>query len=456
MFLILTVLYCVSKEHIICALLILGKGVGRVVLYYTGDVKEKKLIKKKIIMRPSASPDYLSCHFNREVEEQFNNSGDFFYQAIENADGVPYQLVFGPGVGKGYYLNVGYGIKELLGISHAEFTEDFFLQMIEEIVPLGSEIPRDPFRLREKMLTREIKRYKAEIKVITTTGDTKWIKDCSMIVSDDKTGKVTGLMGIFFDITDKKQTLQLLDKALEKANESDRLKTAFLNNLSHEIRTPLNAIVGFSTLLVDPGQSPGSGREYMDIITHSSDHLLEIVDDVVEISKIEAKVVRIINKETNLNQMLERIYDRFRVMSAEKNVILNYSPRPDEKDTIITTDGYKLFQSINNLVSNAVKFTIEGKVEFGFSVKEGYVEFYVSDSGIGIRPEYQSSIFKPFYQAESSSTKRYEGTGLGLSIAKAYIELLGGEIWFNSEPGEGSVFCFRIPARQQGECFDES
>ena len=117
----------------------------------------------------------------------------------------------------------------------------------------------------------------------------------------------------------------------------------------------------------------------------------------------------------------------------------------DEKEIIIITDGYKLFQSLCNLVGNAVKFTWEGKVEFGYSLNEDKIEFYVSDTGIGIRKENQANIFETFYQAESSITQRYEGTGLGLSIAKAYIELLGGEIWFTSEYGEGSVFSFTIP-----------
>ena len=117
----------------------------------------------------------------------------------------------------------------------------------------------------------------------------------------------------------------------------------------------------------------------------------------------------------------------------------------DEKDIIIMTDGYKLFQSLTNLVGNAVKFTSEGKVEFGYSLKGDKIEFYISDTGIGIKKEKQANIFDTFYQAESSITQRYEGTGLGLSIAKAYIELLGGEIWFTSEYGEGSVFSFTIP-----------
>jgi signal transduction histidine kinase len=418
---------------------------GRVVRYYNYTVKVKKTKKNITNMRTATSTDYLSCRFAKEVEEQFSNSGDLFYQAIENADGVPYQLVFGREVGEGYYINAGQGMRKLLGLEPEEFTEANILNMIEEIIPGSADIPRNPLELREKIIRGEIQKYKAEIMLITPAGDKKWIKDSSVPVIDQATGKVTGLQGIFFDITYHKQTLIHLDKAMERATESDRLKTAFLNNLSHEIRTPLNAIVGFSTLLGEPGQLHGGSIDYMDIITHSSDHLLEIVDDVVEISKIEAKVVRIINKEVNLNQMLQRVYDRFMPAASEKNLLLRYDARMDENDIILFTDGYKLFQSLTNLLSNAVKFTMEGIVEFGFSIKDDTIEFYVTDTGIGIGLEHQPNIFKPFYQAESSSTKRYEGTGLGLSIAKAYIELLGGEIWFNSEPGEGSVFCFNIP-----------
>jgi signal transduction histidine kinase len=317
--------------------------------------------------------------------------------------------------------------------------------MIEEIIPGSEDIPVDPVETREKIISGVIRKYKAELLMKTPGGEKKWIRDCSIPVIDNKTGKVTGLLGIFFDISEHKQTLLELGRAMDRATESDRLKTAFLNNIPHEIRTPLNAIVGFSTLVNEPGQLMQSRLEFQEIITHSSDHLLEIVDDVVEISKIEAKVIRIINKEVNLNQMLQRVYERFKPDAAEKNILLRYDAPMDEKEIIITTDGYKLFQSLNNLLSNAVKFTFDGKVEFGYSFKEDKIEFYVSDTGIGIGVEHQPNIFKPFYQAESSSTKRYEGTGLGLSIAKAYIELLGGEIWFTSEPGEGSVFCFNIP-----------
>ena len=428
-----------------CALLVLQNMTGRVVLYFIEGVNVRKLKKNTVTMRSGISPDYQGCQFTNEVEKQFNNSGDFLCRAIENADGVPYQLVFGPAIGEGYYLNVGFGIKQLFGITPVEFTEELYHRMIEEIIPSNEDIPRNPVELREKIISGKIQNYKAEMLVMTPSGEKKWIKDSFIPVIDDKTGKATGLLGIFFDISEHKQTLLQLERAMEKATESDRLKAAFLNNLPHEIRTPLNAIVGFSTLLNEPGHDIEDQLEFRDIITHSSDHLLEIVDDVLEISKIEAKIVRILRKEVNLSRMLQRVYDRFRPAADEKKILLRYDARMDEKEIIINTDGYKLFQSLTNLLSNAVKFTLAGKVEFGFRIKEGMIEFYVSDTGIGIGLEHQPNIFKPFYQSESSSTKRYEGTGLGLAIAKAYIELLGGDIWFNSEPGEGSVFCFNIP-----------
>ena len=275
-------------------------------------------------MRLETSPDYLSCRFVKETEEQFNNSGDLFLQAIENADGVPYQLVFGPSVGQGYYLNIGYGIKELLGLKSEEFTEELFLLMTEEIIPLSENTPNNPIELREKIISGAIRKYKAEILITTQTGEKKWISDSSVPVIDDRTGRAVGLTGIFFDISERKKTLIMLEKALERASESDRLKTAFLNNLPHEIRTPLNAIVGFSTLLGEPGQMDNERREFRDIITCSSDHLLEIVDDVVEISKIEAKIVRVIRKQVNLSQMMQRVYDRFLPAAAKKNVILRF------------------------------------------------------------------------------------------------------------------------------------
>lgn len=426
-----------------CTLLIPPNGIDRVVFYFIEAVKEKRQ-KKKLSMETENSSGYQSCRFCKDVEDQFTNNGDFLCQAIENAGGVPYQLNFGQGLGDGYFLNAGYGIKHLFGVNNLELTERLFYSMIGEIIPLHEDISEDPVVTRRRIINGEIRRYKADLLIITPVGERKWIRDSSIPLVDDKTGKANGLIGIFFDITEQKQTIFKLGKAMDKATESDRLKTAFLNNLPHEIRTPLNAIVGFSTLLGEPGQKMEDRMEFRDIITHSSDHLLEIVDDVVEVSKIEAGIVRLIKKEVNISQMMQRVYDRFRPAAEEKNIILRYDAPVSGKETIVLTDGYKLFQTLSNLLSNAVKFTSEGKVEFGYSIKEDKIEFYVTDTGIGIGIEHQPNIFKPFYQAETSSTRRSEGTGLGLTIARAYVELLGGSIWFNSDPGEGSVFCFTI------------
>jgi len=434
----------------LCTLLVLQKRNYRGVLYFIYTVNVSKVKINKKFMQTANNPDHLNNPLSRDVEEKLNNSGDL-YQVIENADGVPYQLVFGPRLGEGYYLNVGDGIRQLFGVAPGEFTEKLFQGAVGEIIPLSADTPMDLAELREKIINGALRKYKIEMQVTTPEGEKRWIKDCSVAIIDTKTEKVTGLLGIFYDISEQKQTIAQLETTRERAMESDRLKTAFLNNLPHEIRTPLNAIVGFSTLLNEPGQLTETRLEFQDIITHSSDHLLEIVDDVVEISKIEAKCIRFIKKEININEMLQRVYKRFKPDADEKNIILRYDAPLNTHDIIISTDGYKLFQTLSNLVGNAVKFTIEGKVDFGYTIKEGIIEFYISDTGIGIGAEHQPNIFKPFYQAVNSSTQRYEGTGLGLSIAKAYVELLGGEIWFNSMAGEGSVFSFKIPDTRQVE-----
>lgn len=246
------------------------------------------------------------------------------------------------------------------------------------------------------------------------------------------------------------QILNNLERARNQAEESDRLKTAFLRNLSHEIRTPLNAIVGFSTLIGEQENDPQRRQEFIDIITRNADHLLEIVTDIVEISDIEANTVKVSRSEINLNQLLERVYERFRTKAYEKNLSLSLVAPADDEEVTIVTDRFKLLQVLLNLVGNAIKFTREGKVEFGYTIKGGMLEFYTVDTGIGISPEYHSRVFSSFFQEDYANTRTYEGTGLGLSISKAYVELLGGNIWFTSQPGEGSVFYFTLPYERIG------
>jgi signal transduction histidine kinase len=354
-------------------------------------------------------------------------------------------LIFGQGPGEGYYVNAGAGIRQLLGILPEEFTEKDFHEMIDKIVPLSDDIPSEMSETRKKFISGELKSYKAEVLIRMADGEKKWIQDTSLPLIDEDTGKVIGAFGILFDINERKQALAHLENDKEKAEESDRLKSAFLHNISHEIRTPLNAIVGYSTLFCDAENSPDKRQEFMDIIFRSTDHLLEIIDDIVEISNIEANTVKIRKEVINLNTTLRKIYERFRVKASEKSISLCFKEVPDDSEVKIFTDGYKLSQILSHLIGNAMKFTKEGEIEFGYRVRENKIEFYVSDTGIGILQEHHARIFNRFYQAESSITRRFEGSGLGLSISKAYVELLGGEIWFTSQSGKGSVFYFTLP-----------
>ena len=396
-------------------------------------------------------PDNQSSHFCKNADEQFINSGALYCNVIENADGVPFQLIFGPRPGEGYYLTVGSGIRNLLGLSQEEFTERAFHEMIEEIIPLSDNMPSELSESREKLINGEMKSYKAEVLIRMPGGEKKWIQDTSLPLIDEETGKIIGAFGILFDIDERKHNLYNLKIAEEKAEESDRLKIAFLHNLSHEIRTPLNAIVGFTSLLGDIGDDPGKRQEFVNIIFNSSDHLLEIFDDIVEISNIEANTIIIRKEKVNLNLKLRKVYERFRTIADEKKISLSFIAASDDKEVNIFTDGSKLSRVLTNLVGNALKFTSEGKVEFGYTLKGDIIEFYVSDTGIGIPQQHHEMIFKRFFQADSSNTRRYEGTGLGLSISKAYIELLGGEILLTSHPGEGSVFYFTLPFDREGE-----
>lgn len=258
------------------------------------------------------------------------------------------------------------------------------------------------------------------------------------------------ILEIFHDITARKKSESELIKSKEKAEESDRLKTAFLHNISHEIRTPMNAIVGFANLIREPGLSREEHDSYTEIISRSSNHLLSIVNDVIEISNVEAGRLKVTLTEVSLPGILTDLYNQFKQTAADKN--LEFTLVTPEQNAInkITTDGTKLFQIVSNLLNNAFKFTSQGSVSFGYLVKEPFIEFFVADTGIGIESEVQSRIFERFYQVDNTVARLHEGTGIGLSISKAYVELMGGKIRVNSAPGKGSIFYFAIPHLSNG------
>lgn len=259
------------------------------------------------------------------------------------------------------------------------------------------------------------------------------------------------MLEIFHDITERKKAEGELIKSKEKAEESDRLKTAFLHNISHEIRTPMNAIVGFSNLLREPGLTPEEQKTFTDIISKSSHHLLSIVNDVIEISNIEAGRLRSTLTEVNLRSLLEDLLQQFKPGAAEKGLCLRLDLPAECEDLRFMTDITKLIQILSNLLNNAFKFTSKGEVVLGCTLKYELIEFFVSDTGIGIEEDQQEKIFDRFYQVDNTVTRMHEGTGIGLCISKAFVELLGGKIWLRSVIGKGSVFYFTIPLHTKGD-----
>lgn len=288
--------------------------------------------------------------------------------------------------------------------------------------------------------------WKGEIHLQNTKGDHFWVLASFAPILNRKS-EVSHCVISMEDITIRKEYEKELLLSKNKAEESDKLKTAFLSNLSHEIRTPLNAIIGFSSLLTDSDLSQSEKRNLSDVLYKNSNDLLKLIENLIEISEIEAGQLSIKKSECNVNKLIEELKATFSSEDKKgKSVKLNVRREIKADDFTILTDPLRLKQVLNNLISNAAKFTDNGFIEFGYAFKdERTLMFYVIDTGIGIDPEKQKSIFSPFRQADDSNTRRFGGMGLGLAISKHIVEKLGGKIWLTSIPGSGSTFYFTIP-----------
>lgn len=243
----------------------------------------------------------------------------------------------------------------------------------------------------------------------------------------------------------KQRTVEL-EKAKRKAEESDKLKSAFLANLSHEIRTPMNGIIGFAEMLKDNRISDHEKEEFIDIIRTSGDQLLNIINDIIDISRIETNQISLNEKPVNINVLVTHLYKEFKISKLKKNEVEFRLTAPQEENLEITADDTKLKQVLTNLITNSFKFTQKGSVELGYKIKdEHFLEFWVKDTGIGIEKKYHQIIFDRFRQIESPDSKMHSGSGLGLAISKAYIELMGGKIQLHSEQGAGCMFYFTVP-----------
>ncbi len=264
---------------------------------------------------------------------------------------------------------------------------------------------------------------------------------------------VSGI-AILFQYSVRKKTKELrvrndeLDKARIKAEENERLKTAFLQNMSHEIRTPMNGIIGFMGLLKSPDLDSAGRKNYIEIVIESGKRLLSTINNIIEISKITSNEVTVKHDRVNVREVMKFHLEFFKISADEKNIILEISRQIKVDDAFIETDQYMLDGVLTNLLNNAIKFTDNGKVTFGNYFLEKELVFYVEDSGAGMPKNRLDAIFEPFVQADSNISRPYEGSGLGLSIVKRYLDLLGGKIWVESDKGKGSTFYFSIPYKK--------
>jgi hypothetical protein len=320
--------------------------------------------------------------------------------------------------------------------------------------------------------------------VITRSGEIKTILWHNNVLKNDR-GEPTGILTSGEDITERKQAEEQLielnkklqeqneqivsqneeyetlneelnqknrelEVAREKAEESDRLKSAFLANMSHEIRTPMNGIMGFADLLRNPKLDGSKKEHYVTMIRNSGQRMLEIINNLLDIAKIESGQIEVENSVTSVNDVMEELLAFFSPEAENKGLQLKQTNALSHSDALIITDSTKLTQVLSNLIKNALKYTNEGSVEFGYKQENGILKFYVTDTGIGIPPDLQDKMFERFRQEELSVTREYEGAGLGLSITKAYVEMLGGTIWMESTPREGSTFYFTLPYSKPG------
>ena len=249
----------------------------------------------------------------------------------------------------------------------------------------------------------------------------------------------------FRDVTEKIAANRQLMSAKERAEESDRLKTAFLHNVSHEIRTPMNAIVGFSALLDDPEIDQETRKNFTSIITESTNQLLALISDIVEISNIEAGQVKVSYSEVNINHLIRELVTQAENLVRSKGIEMKSDLSMDDSRAVINTDRAKIGQILGCFLNNAIKFTEKGSVMIGYRIIENDLGLYVKDTGIGIDPSMHEKVFDRFFQVEAGTSRQYSGAGLGLTIARSYADLLGCRIELNSMPGSGSEFILRHP-----------
>lgn len=259
--------------------------------------------------------------------------------------------------------------------------------------------------------------------------------------------KIIAIACFASNITEKKKMLDDLIKAKEKAEETDQLKTAFLNNISHEIRTPFNGMLGFLQMLEHEDLTSSERIDYINIFNSNAHRFMNTINNIVEISQIQAGQIGFTTTETNIRQQSLELFNHFNIVAEQKGLAFTVNDNLDLQTEYILTDGSKLKTILSILLDNAFKFTRTGSITFSINKNDKSIKYIIRDTGIGIPEDKMPTIFEQFSQVDLSNTRHFEGLGLGLSIAKAYAEMMGGSIWAESEEGKGTTFHFTIPCK---------
>ncbi len=330
---------------------------------------------------------------------------------------------------------------EMLGRDPKDFTH--YNDFMKIVHPEDYEVTMNAMR---DHLESKAKYYDCQYRIKNINGDYQWFSDIGKIVFKNEEKVIVA--GIVIDITKQKRTeLQLLE-AKKKAESASIYKNQFLANMSHEIRTPMNGLIGFASLLRQDNLESDAKNQYIDIIESSSNQLLNLINDIIDVSKIEAGELKVDTQCCHLNTMLielETTFNKLKYKREKGHLVITTNIPDRSQDMIIKTDPSRLRQVLTNLIGNALKFTEKGHIAFGYKIKDQKIIFKVADTGIGISEEKLNLIFERFQQVEHSDKAKYDGTGLGLAISKGIISLLGGEIRVESEEGKGSIFSFDIP-----------
>ena len=384
----------------------------------------------------------LASSANKMIEER-----NHFFQALSQEqillrsliDAIP-NLIFYKNKDS-VYLGCNHAFAEYMGHKESEIIghTDFDLLGLEMATPYH-EADRKLLEMKTMLMNEELITYPDGSQLRYETIKTTF---------NDINGNVQGIIGISHDITARYEMEEQLKNAKDKAEESNRLKTAFLANMSHEIRTPLNAIIGFSNLLVFDDLEAEDKEVYARLITQSGDSLANLVNDIVDMAKIESGQVDVEKNIFKVNDLMSDllILYRERVIQLESPIVIRCNSDSSLPDLSLYSDRFRINQVIMNLMNNALKFSEKGEIVFGYKVDNDYCYFSVQDQGIGISEESLKVIFAAFTQVDGTYSRQYGGVGLGLSILKRLIELMGGEIWVESHPGVGSTFTFSIPLK---------